>query len=86
MKDSLSMSKRNYRNRRGLRTVQPIQGYQQICKPKKSFPLVKAQEEKIKGPGRIWETSIDMDHRITFEKVKDSIRLRVIGKHNVLDR
>ncbi|MEE8184798.1 MAG: hypothetical protein V3T96_00155 [Thermodesulfobacteriota bacterium] len=47
---------------------------------------MKAQEEKIKGPGRIWETSIDMDHRITFEKVKDSIRLRVIGKHNVLDR
>jgi hypothetical protein len=41
--------------------------------------------KKIKGSGRTWEASIDMDHRFTFEKIKGGIRLRVIGKHNVLD-
>jgi hypothetical protein len=42
--------------------------------------------KKIKGTGRIWEASIDMDHRFTFEKVKGGIRLRVIGKHKVIGK
>lgn len=42
--------------------------------------------KKIKGTAHIWEASIDMDHRFTFEKVKGGIRLRVIGKHKILER
>lgn len=42
--------------------------------------------KKIKGTGRIWEASIDMDHRFTFEKVEGGIRLRVIGKHKVIGK
>lgn len=42
--------------------------------------------KKIKGTGYIWEASIDMDHRFTFEKIKGGIRLRVIGKHKVLEK
>ncbi|MFQ5963503.1 MAG: hypothetical protein ACE5KZ_04385 [Candidatus Scalinduaceae bacterium] len=42
--------------------------------------------KKIKGTGYIWEASIDIKHRFTFEKIEDGIKLRVIGKHNILDR
>ncbi len=42
--------------------------------------------KKIKGTYHIWEASIDMNHRFTFEKIENGIRLRVIGKHNILDR
>ena len=42
--------------------------------------------KKIKGTSYIWEGSIDMKHRFTFEKIENGIKLRVIGKHSVLDR
>lgn len=42
--------------------------------------------KKIKGTGYIWEASIDMNHRITFEKVQGGIKLRVIGKHTILEK
>jgi mRNA interferase RelE/StbE len=42
--------------------------------------------KKIKGTGYIWEASIDLNHRFTFEKIKNGIKLRVIGKHNILDK
>lgn len=42
--------------------------------------------KKIKGTEYIWEASIDMNHRFTFEKIKNGIKLRVIGKHNILDK
>lgn len=40
--------------------------------------------KKIKGTGNIWEASIDMNHRFTFEKIEGGIKLRVIGPHKVL--
>lgn len=42
--------------------------------------------KKIKGTDTIWEASIDMNHRFTFEKIEHGIKLRVIGKHNILDK
>jgi mRNA-degrading endonuclease RelE of RelBE toxin-antitoxin system len=42
--------------------------------------------KKIKSAPGIWEATIDMNHRFTFEKLDDAIRLRVIGKHDVLER
>ncbi len=41
--------------------------------------------KKIKGTGNIWEASIDMDHRFTFEKIEGGIRLRMIGPHKVVE-
>lgn len=41
--------------------------------------------KRIKGTEGIWEASIDMAHRFTFEKIKGGLRLRVIGRHAVLD-
>lgn len=40
--------------------------------------------KKIKGTDNIWEASIDMDHRFTFEKIDGGIFLRVIGPHKVI--
>jgi len=40
--------------------------------------------KRIKGTDGIWEASIDMAHKFTFEKIQDGIRLRVIGRHEVL--
>ncbi len=42
--------------------------------------------KKIKGTRHIWEASIDMKHRFTYEKIKNGIKLRVIGKHDILDQ
>ena len=42
--------------------------------------------KKIKGTENIWEASIDMSYRFTFEKIENGIRLRVIGKHDVFDK
>ena len=42
--------------------------------------------KKIQGTMGIWEASIDMSHRFTFEKIEGGIRLRVIGKHDIIDR
>lgn len=41
--------------------------------------------KKIKGTTGIWEASIDMNHRFTFEKIENGIKLRVIGEHDVMD-
>lgn len=41
--------------------------------------------KRIKGTEGIWEASIDMAHRFTFEKIEGGIRLRVIGPHAILD-
>lgn len=42
--------------------------------------------KKVKGAPGIWEATIDMNHRFTFEKMDDAIKLRVIGKHDVLEK
>ena len=40
--------------------------------------------KRIHGTLYIWEASIDMDYRFTFEKLENAIKLRNIGKHSVL--
>ncbi len=41
--------------------------------------------KKIKGTSFIWEVSIDMNHRFTFEKIEGGIKLRVIGTHKIIE-
>lgn len=41
--------------------------------------------KRIQGTEGLWEASIDMAHRFTFEKIEGGIRLRVVGRHTVLD-
>ena len=38
--------------------------------------------KKMKGTQNIWEASITMNYRFTFELYKDVILLRIIGKHD----
>lgn len=38
--------------------------------------------KKIKGTDNIWEVSITMNYRFTFEKIKDGYLLRNIGPHD----
>ena len=42
--------------------------------------------KKIQGTYSIWEASIDMNHRFTFKKIENGIKLRVIGKHDILNQ
>lgn len=42
--------------------------------------------KRIKGTARIWEMSITMNYRITFEPRDDSVVLRRIGTHDILRR
>jgi hypothetical protein len=41
--------------------------------------------KRIQGTAAIWEASIDMNHRFTFQKINGGILLRVIGPQAVLD-
>lgn len=41
--------------------------------------------KKIRGTTGIYEASINMSYRFTFEIKEDVILLRVIGSHDVLD-
>ena len=38
--------------------------------------------KKIKGTKGIWEARIDINYRISFEIIGDTIFLRVIGNHD----
>ena len=49
---------------------------------KPSHPSLRAK--RIKGTEGIWELSVTMNYRITFEVDGNSIVLRQIGTHNVL--
>jgi mRNA-degrading endonuclease RelE of RelBE toxin-antitoxin system len=40
--------------------------------------------KKVKGTGTIWEMSITMNYRITFQVGEDEIILRNIGTHDLL--
>lgn len=40
------------------------------------------QVKKIKGARGIWEVRVDIQYRMTFEIVGDTIFLRVIGNHD----
>ncbi len=51
-----------------------------------SFSHPSLRVKKIKGTVNIWEASIDMNHRFTFEKMDGGIRLRVIGPHKIIDK
>ena len=40
--------------------------------------------KRIKGTDRIWEMSVTMQYRITFEVEGEAVTLRRIGTHDVL--
>ena len=40
--------------------------------------------KRIQGTADIWEASIDMNHRFTFQKIEGGVLLRVVGPHDVL--
>ena len=40
--------------------------------------------KKMSGTGQIWEASITMQYRWTFEWTKEVIKLRHIGTHDIL--
>ena len=40
--------------------------------------------KKMKGHATIWEGSVTMNYRFTFEKTRTGIFLRRIGTHNLL--
>ena len=40
--------------------------------------------KRIKGSDRIWEMSVTMSYRITFEIVGERVMLRRIGTHDIL--
>ena len=42
--------------------------------------------KKMSGTRDIWEMSITMNYRITFEKDKEGIFLRKIGTHDILQK
>jgi mRNA-degrading endonuclease RelE of RelBE toxin-antitoxin system len=42
--------------------------------------------KRLKGTQRIWEMSITMSYRVTFEIDNQSVLLRRIGTHDVLKR
>lgn len=41
--------------------------------------------KKMKGTDQIWEASITMNYRFTFELIEGGIFLRKIGTHNILN-
>jgi mRNA-degrading endonuclease RelE of RelBE toxin-antitoxin system len=42
--------------------------------------------KRIKGTASIWEMSITMNYRLTFEVSEQEIFLRKIGTHDILNR
>ncbi len=42
--------------------------------------------KRIRGTERIWEMSVTMNYRITFEVEGDRVILRRIGTHDILKR
>ena len=42
--------------------------------------------KRIRGTDRIWEMSVTMNYRITFEVEGDTVILRRIGTHDILKR
>ena len=48
-----------------------------------SYPSLRVK--KVRGTDHIWEMSVTMNYRITFEVGPESIYLRRIGTHDVLN-
>ena len=42
--------------------------------------------KKIKGTDKLWEMSITMNYRLTFENSENELFLRKIGTHNILNK
>jgi mRNA interferase RelE/StbE len=40
--------------------------------------------KRMPGHRGIWEMSVSMDHRVTFEYAGNTIRLRRVGSHDIL--
>ncbi len=50
----------------------------------KNYPSLKIH--KIKRTTNIWELRVDRNYRITFEKLPEGYLLRVVGKHDIIDK
>ena len=44
------------------------------------------QVKKMSGTDKIWEVRVSQNYRWTFELIKDGVRLRHIGTHDILRR
>ena len=40
--------------------------------------------KKMQGPETVWEASVAMSHRITFHRAGDTLILRRVGTHDIL--
>jgi mRNA-degrading endonuclease RelE of RelBE toxin-antitoxin system len=65
------------------------QQIQEACDKKLEFLLKNLlypslRTKKVKGHSNIWEASITMDYRFTFQIEKDILVLRKIGRHKIL--
>lgn len=49
-----------------------------------SHPSLRVQ--KMRGTASIWEMSVTMNYRVTFELIEGGIFLRKIGTHDILHR
>jgi len=58
--------------------------FQLLMSSKCTHPSLRLK--RLQGTEGVWEASIDMAYRFTFEKIKGGIRLRVIGPHSILDK
>lgn len=54
----------------------------QISILSKDFHHPSLHTKKIKGTKNIWETRVDLQYRMTFEIIEDTIYFRVVGVHD----
>jgi hypothetical protein len=60
-------------------------GKQFVCSPKThAHPSLRAK--KIKGSQEIWEASVSMSYRMTYQLEGDRLTLRRIGTHDILKK
>lgn len=54
----------------------------QITRLSHDFQHPSLHSKKIKGRQGIWEARVDLSYRMTFEIIKGTIFLRVVGNHD----
>lgn len=59
-----------------------IKADKQISIISKNFYYPSLHTKKIKGSKNIWEVRVNLQYRMTFEIIEDTIYLRVIGNHD----
>ena len=53
-----------------------------LLKENPRYPSLRSK--KMEGTENIWEASVTMSHRITYEVSRDTLVLRRIGTHDIL--